>query len=253
MAATIPGGDAAAGNGSNNVSYRAVDVTEGFPGVFDLTLTGSTIPQQPAINAWQAADPSVTLTTIQVPGEGRLILASKAYSVGANLWRYEYALYNQTSDRSAGSFSVPLANAPFIANTGFHDVDYHSGDGLSNVLGEFSDTDWNVTETEDALAWATDDHATDPQANALRWGTLYNFWFETDRPPISGQVEIGLFKPGSPGSIAVTVSVPDPSANPDVVPASSDLAIALLLAACLGAGVIAIRRQGVPSPAHLDT
>jgi hypothetical protein len=249
----IAADDATAGNGSNNVSYRLVDVEEGPPGVFELTLTGTTTQRQPAINAWQIADPSVTLTTVQVPGEGLLVLAYKTYNVGANVWRYEYALYNQTSDRSARSFSVPLANVPFITNVGFHDVDYHSGDGLPDFQGEFSDADWDVTETVDALVWATDDFTTDPQANALRWGTLYNFWFETDRPPISGQVEIGLFKPGSPDSILVTALVPDPSSEPDAIPASSDWAIAVLLAACLGAGVIALQRRGVPTPATLES
>ncbi len=247
----IAADDASAGNGSNNVTHQAVDVTETSPGIFGMALTGAAVPQQPAINAWQAADPTVTLTTVQVPGEGLFILACKTLNVGANVWRYEYALYNQTSDRSAGWFSVPIANAPFITNVGFHDVDYHSADGLPDVAGTFPNTDWAVTETADALAWATDDYATDPQANALRWGTLYNFWFEMNRPPIIGQVEIGLFKPGSPTSILVTVSVPDPSADPDVIPASSDWAIAVLLAACLGAGVIALRRRGLLASATL--
>ncbi len=241
----IAADDAAAGNALNNVSYRGVDVTESFPGVFDLTLTGNTIAEQPAINAWQVNDPSVTLTTVQIPGEGQFILAYKTSAVSSFIWRYEYALYNQNSDRSAGSFSVPLANAPFILNTGFHAPSSHSGDGLPTVLGAFANQFWILKESADTLSWATDDYATDPQANALRWGTLHNFWFESDRPPVTGQVEIGLFKPGSPTSVFVTAPIPDPAADPDAIPASSDWAIAVLLAACLGAGVIAIRRQSV--------
>lgn len=243
-AQTIAADDALAGNGTNNVSYRPVNVTESLPGVFGLTLTGVTFEQEPAINAWLAADPSVTLTTVQVPGEGSFILGYKVHLGAGGFWRYEYALYNQNSDRSAGTFSVPLANLPPILNAGFHAVEYHSGDGLPTVAGEFSNTEWTLKETADALSWGTDDYATDPQANALRWGTLYNFWFESDRPPVSGQVEIGLFKPGSPDSILVTALAPDSIADPEAVPTGSDWAVAVLIAACLGAGVIAIRRRG---------
>ena len=43
------------------------------------------------------------------------------------LWRYEYAVRNHNSHRSAASFSVPASGAG-VSNVGFHDVDYHSGE-----------------------------------------------------------------------------------------------------------------------------
>ena len=47
-----------------------------------------------------------------------------------------------------------------------------------------------------------------PDANALRWGTLYNFRFDTTAPPEFGEVTIELFRPGVPIDVTVTVLVP---------------------------------------------
>ena len=45
---------------------------------FNLTGTGGIFPQLPAINAWRAADPSVVLTNIDVPNDGRLIIGCRS-------------------------------------------------------------------------------------------------------------------------------------------------------------------------------
>jgi hypothetical protein len=39
-------------------------------------------------------------------------------------------------------------------------------------------------------------------ANALRWGTLYNFRFDADRAPYRVEAELGLFKPGTPTMVS---------------------------------------------------
>ena len=39
-------------------------------------------------------------------------------------------------------------------------------------------------------------------ANALRWGSMFNFWFDADQPPGSELYTLGLFKTGVPGSIS---------------------------------------------------
>ena len=58
-------------------------------------------------------------------------------------------------------------------------------------------------------AAATETHATNADANALRWGTLYNFRFDANAAPVAGTVTLGLFKPGTPTSMQVDASVPD--------------------------------------------
>ena len=36
---------------------------------------------------------------------------------------------------------------------------------------------------------------TNNNANALRWATMYNFWFDADAAPATAQHAIDLFKP----------------------------------------------------------
>jgi hypothetical protein len=42
----------------------------------------------------------------------------------------------------------------------------------------------------------------DPFSNPLRWGTMYNFWFDADAPPVETTATVGLFKPGSPATLS---------------------------------------------------
>jgi len=71
---------------------------------------------------------------------------------------------------------------------------------------DYEGTDWPVTITTDSVTWATTPYAQNKNANALRWGTLYNFRFRANRAPLTGNVTIGLFKSG--GSQTVSTLVP---------------------------------------------
>jgi len=195
--------DAQAGNGNNNASYNRIDVQApgaagpcGAAGPWKACVLGSTAVGQQGIRAWQDHDPEVLETEIQIPGEGLLILAAKAVDLGAGTWRYEYALLNFNSDRSVGLFSVPLPQLPTITNVGFHDVDHHSGE-------PYDGTDWPEAVEDGSITWATESFPTNPNANAIRWSTLYNFRFEVNAEPAeSTTVTIGLFKPGSPTHVS---------------------------------------------------
>ncbi len=200
----IAADDAAAGNDANNASYRRILVTEPVMHQFDVTLADATRRGLPAIHAWKEFDPEVELTDVLVPGEGLFILGAKATDLGGGYWHYEYALQNLCSDRSAGSFSVPIPGGTTVENTGFHDVDYHSGE----IYGL---TSWAPNVAGDAVTWSTDEYGTDPNANALRFSTLYNFRFDADMPPGTGDVTIGLFKPGTPVSVTATTTIPVPN------------------------------------------
>jgi hypothetical protein len=194
--------DALAGNGTNNASYREVLVgTLGSSG-YALSLTDVTHPLSPAIQAWQDVDPSVTLETIDVTGDGRFHIASRASDNGDGTWRYDYAVHNLNSDRAGGSFSVPVSKGTSITNVGFHAVQSHSGEPYSN-------DDWPHTISGGAISWSTTDFSIDPDANAIRWGTMYNFWFDADAAPTTVDSMLGLFKPGSPAAISAAVDGPD--------------------------------------------
>ena len=188
----------------NNASWREVNLS--------LTLiTGvgagqaSVHFQDPVLTAWEQNDPGATFLKIDVPVDGRLYLGYKATDLGGGMWHYEYALQNLNSDRSARLFSLPIPAGVTVTNTGFHDVDYHSGE-------PYDGTDWPVTIGGGLVEWSTQTEAANPNANALRWGSLYNFRFDADRPPETVSATIGLFKPGTPTDL--TVQILGPSASP---------------------------------------
>ncbi len=190
--------DAEAGNGYNNVSHRGVNLlADGQIGSF----AGTTVQELAALYAWQAVDPQVAITPIDLPLDGRLFLGYKVTDLGNGYWEYQYALYNMNSDRAAGSIFVPVDDAVEVLNDGFHDVDYHSGE-------PFVGTDWAMSRSAGRMVWQTESFESNPDANAVRWGTLYNFRFEADAPPAEAEIEIGLFKPGWPTSIIVTAIGP---------------------------------------------
>lgn len=198
--------DAAAENGNNNASYRRVSIFVGTGGscpvgqycLLPFSATYPTQRMQPAIRAWKDNDDSVVETDAQVSGEGLFILSAKVTDLGTGMWHYEYALQNLNSDRSGGSFTVPLPEGISIPpeSVGFHDVDYHSGEIWNGA-------DWTATVEVGKITWATTPYNTNPNANALRWGTLYNFRFDANVGPAGTTVTLGLFKPGSPSEIAI--------------------------------------------------
>ncbi len=204
--------EALAGNGANSLSYRQFRFLDPETCPFNNILgpddfcpttgaDGDTQREQAAIRAWQDSDPSVVETDALVPGEGLMILAMKASNANNGFWRYEYAIQNVNSDRAAGAFTVPLPDGVVVQNVGFHDVDYHTGE-------PFDLTDWSSEVTPGAIRWFTPTYAVDPNANALRWGTLYNFRFEANVVPDATLVTIGLFKPGAPTEYQVRTTGP---------------------------------------------
>lgn len=192
--------DAQAGNDDNNASYRPVEVTWNGSG-YDLSLAGPTRPGKAAIEAWKEADPTVELHESRDPEDGRFLLGSQARPVSGGRWEYEYALYNMNSRRAGGSFRVAVDPSAVVDALDFHDIDENSGSIMSSA-------DWPATRSGDFVEWATGSGAT---ANALRWGSVYNFRFRADRPPVLGQATIGMHQQGFINDFAVTAVVPDTS------------------------------------------
>ncbi|MFO0837917.1 MAG: hypothetical protein U1D55_05275 [Phycisphaerae bacterium] len=199
--------DDAGTNGWNNASYRRATVSAAFA----FTMQATTAQQKPGIYAWPenglgagVPDPNVHLNFVDVVNDGRFYVACKvtANTTPANTWHYEYAVENLDSHRSGGSFHVPLpAGANVVGTAGFKDINYHSGEPYDN-------TDWLKPVSSNEVVWTSpNSFAVDPLSNALRWSTMYNFWFDCDQPPVSGDVSIGLFRPGGvgePDTVSVT-------------------------------------------------
>jgi hypothetical protein len=189
--------DADVNRSLNNASYRRVTVgsSSGFP----ISLTGSFFEGQAAIYAWPTQDAWVAMTTVDLPGAitERFDLARRFTDLGGGMWHYEYALHNHNSDRGARTFAVTFPVTTVFTNVGFKDIDHHSGE-------PYSTSDWTPTLGGASITWSTTDFATDANANALRFATMFNFWFDADKPPSDeGVVTIELFKPGSPTSMEV--------------------------------------------------
>jgi hypothetical protein len=195
----------------NNASYRQFNVTGTTS--FSFTPVGSTVRMTPAIYVWTGA----TINRIEpVPGvDGFGLLGFKVTNPSAGVWHYEYAIYNQNLDRGIQSFSVPLGCGITANNLGFHAPLNPPGFANDGTLGGagYSNAAWTSNQTCAALSWSSETFAQNQNANAIRFGTLYNFRFDSNRPPQAGNATIGFFKTGAPMTVAILVPTPD-TCNP---------------------------------------
>ena len=202
----------------NNVSYRRFTVS-GAPPNFTFSAVGPTVQMQPAIMAWTGA----TINELEpLPGiDGIWFIGYKVTNPSPGTWHYEYALYNENLDRGIQSFRVPLGGPGVnISNIGFHAPSQEPGwanDGTLNNQG-YSNAPWNVTQASDSITWATEEFLQNQNANAIRWGTLYNFRFDADQPPLFSSGTVGFFKAGMPMAVSVPAPVltgtPSPTPTP---------------------------------------
>ncbi|MCH8152917.1 MAG: hypothetical protein IH830_11165 [Planctomycetes bacterium] len=185
----------------NSIAWESVAVS-GTPGAtwsFDIGAAGTQIG--PALEAW----PGATRTVIPEDpvDDGRAILAVKVADNGDGTWHYEYALYNHDLDRAIGSLSIPVGRRTTVRNVGFSAVRSH--DEL------FSNEPWQQTMSGGRLTWATEPFKVNPNANPIRWGTLYNFWFDADAEPVQTLATLGLYAPGE--SVELTGATQGPAAS----------------------------------------
>ena len=166
----------------NNASYRRYNVT-GISQPFSFSSVGATVREQPAIMAWTGA----TVNQIEpAPGvDGIAMVGYKVTNPLAGVWHYEYAVYNENLDRAIQSFSVPLGCGVTANNFDFHAPPQHPGfanDGTFNNQG-YSNAPWLPNATSASVTWSCELIVQNPNANAIRFGTLYNFRFDSNKPP----------------------------------------------------------------------
>ena len=195
--------DAQAGNDDNNHSYRRV-VNSGSGNNVNISISGSfqTVRMEPVINAWQAVHSDVELFEVDIPGDGRVMVGVRTTSQG-NGFHTEIAVENLTSHQSVRSLAVDHCVGA-VSAPGFRDVDYHAE--------PHSGTDWTSGAVESEIEWATETFAQNPEANAIRWGTLYSFWCDSDAEPAT--LTLGLFRPGAQTEMVIELA--DPALPGDV-------------------------------------
>jgi hypothetical protein len=206
-------------NMSNNASHRQYIVSGTTS--FSFSPVGNTVRMLPAIWAWTGA--TVNRQEPDPGNDGFWFMGYKVTNPSAGVWHYEYAVYNLNLDRAIQSFSVPLGAGVNVSNIEFHAPPQHPGwadDGTLNSQG-YSSTPWMPSQTATSLTWATETFATNQNANAIRWGTLYNFRFDADQPPQAANATVDFFKTGAPMTFAIQAPVqgggtptPTPTSTP---------------------------------------
>ena len=182
-------GETGADARNNNVSYRQVVFT---PATATASLVGPTFSQQPAIYAWRdhgngigMPDPSVLISSANVPDSGLVYVGSRATHIDADGdYRYDYAIMNLNADQ-------PIA---WIEQSAGANGDAHEATFVSPMYHD--DLDGLI----DAQAWSSDllscdtllyrqavGFPDDPDANTIRWGTAYSFSFRTVTEPYADQ------------------------------------------------------------------
>jgi hypothetical protein len=211
-------------NQYNNASYRRYNVS----GITNFTFSpvGPTVRTQPAIMAW--TDATVQEVEPDPGNDGILFVGYKVTGPTAGVWHYEYAIYNQNLDRAIQSFEVVFPGFQLILNNvEFYAPPQHPGwahDGTAGDAG-YSSTPWDFTvnfiQPPFSATWSTETFAQNQNANAIRWGTLYNFRFDSSAPPAASSANIGFFKTGSPISVPImapfmtdATPTPTPTATP---------------------------------------
>lgn len=192
----------------NNMSYRQVLFS---PGALTASMTGPTYTQQPAIFAWRdhgngigVPDAGVMISTSNFPDiDDKFVIGSRVINLGVDHWEYHYAILNLNGDlgvRQLGVYNlfrtIPDTN---VLSTQFDAPSYH--DDLDDQI---VNTAWDVVADDiiDGVEWSTETFEQNPDANAIRWGTMYSFSFEAEnqggatREGPDGAVNIQLFGPG---------------------------------------------------------
>jgi hypothetical protein len=197
----------------NNYSYRQFSVTGG-PTFFNFSAVSSTVRMQPAIQAWAATGATVNQVEPDPGNDGIFFVGYKVTGPTAGVWHYDYAVFNMNLDRAIQSFEVVFPGfPPDLSNIGFHAPPQHPGwahDGTEGDAG-YSSTPWTFTlngppPLPNSAVWNCETFAQNQNANAIRWGTLYNFRFDSSAAPATSTANIAFFKTGAP--VAVEIQAP---------------------------------------------
>jgi hypothetical protein len=205
----------------NNFSYRQFSVTGG-PTFFNFSAVSSTVRMQAAIEAWAATGATVQQVEPDPGNDGIFFVGYKVTGPNAGMWHYEYAIFNMNLDRAIQSFEVVYPFFPAtLNNVGFHAPPQEPGwanDGTQNDQG-YSSAPWTLTKGFPSVTWNCETFAQNQNANAIRWGTLYNFRFDSPAEPATSTANIGFFKTGTPAVVEIQAplqsdATPTPTATP---------------------------------------
>jgi hypothetical protein len=183
----------AVANRSDNLMSKGVSFS--WTGTTWTTADVGVATQGSILSRWAGA----TLSTPTGNGvdDGRFQVAVQVTGPTNGLWHYEYAVHNIDNSRGAAAFHVPICSSARALNIGFRDID-------SNALDQ-----WSATVSGGEIMWNA------PASNPLNWNEIFNFWFDSDAAPSSGNVTFDEARIG-PGALSVSVATQVPAAVPNV-------------------------------------
>ncbi|MBA3512309.1 hypothetical protein [Sphingomonas sp.] len=191
--------DAVAGNSRNNVTYREVKPVL-RNGSWVLRNASEEVRLQPAAHAWREA--GAQLTEIEGLESGIrtfALVGSKATRLADGRYRYDYLVYNMNSDLAFNGFSVPVSGVDMSS------VWFKSMAPKGEI---WSTSPWTGRADGGRLVWSTAAYEADPKANAIRWGTSFNFSFVSSAAPGTANAVLTRFRrPADPTAQTVSASV----------------------------------------------
>lgn len=200
----ISADDAASGNAQNNVSFREFTPQLTSSGGWRFVNQSPMKLGVPAVSEWQGD--LATMQQVVLNEEGgftsSVYVGSKVIENSPGKFRYEYIVYNLNSDAAVHSIELPIGVDAISAGTnGFYAPKSH---------GEiWSNDPWAFAANGTTAGWGTQDSEVNPKANAIRWGTAYNFWFESNQAPIQGTLSLRRFKRSAiPAEFSANVYLP---------------------------------------------
>lgn len=183
-------------NKYNNIASRTISSMNWTGSQWTFSTSSEPIRSGPAITRWG------DMNAIATPrDEGDAILAVDTTDLGNGRTRFEYALYVHDIDRQIREFSIPVGDSIVVTNIGFRDIDQDGGNN------------WAINRSSGKITWSTGTVG-QTGANPLKYGTVFNFWFEATSPALDSAGGIGLFKSGSLPGLSVATKGPIPTSPP---------------------------------------
>ncbi len=172
----------------NNAAWRSVNASWNGS---NWSFSGQSAQTQgPVIMSWG------DMRNIAIPtDEGDAIVAVRVTDLGNGMYNYDYAVYVHTLDRQVRTFAVPIAPGTNVTNVTFRDID------------QDANNNWVASVKPDRVEWIGPAFGSQNE-NPIKYGMLYNFRFDANRPPQNAYTGLGLHKPGTMNALEALSRAP---------------------------------------------
>ncbi|MGJ8636576.1 MAG: hypothetical protein ACSHX5_07000 [Phycisphaerales bacterium] len=194
---------------NNNMSYRQVTF---HSGTLAPTLVGPTYSEQPAIYAWRDhgngignPDSDVIISVASIPElDSTYVVGSHVEVLGEDHSVARYAVLNMNGEVGIRHFGIP--NLSCFSDAEIVSMDFDAPPYHDDLDDQIDSDPWTAVPLEmyGYMHWKVDTYEENPNANAIRWGTMYNFSFEADGDVGLNQMEfigVRFFGPGQPAHV----------------------------------------------------